>query len=78
MDDWSPNPRCFLPIPRLPNPREHLRAVGPGFPLFGHGFYALGVSFGEVFGFGAVGFHVVEFPGAGGSFGDEFPLAVAD
>lgn len=53
-------------------------AFGPGVVFGGHSGEAVGVLGGEVVGFGAVLFHVVEFPLTLHAFGDEFPFTIAD
>ena len=58
--------------------RFYVGAFGPSFPLVGEFLGFFGLSVGEVVEFGAVGFEIVEFPGAGASLADEFEVADAD
>ena len=57
--------------------RQDIGACGPVVPLGGHGFDALWFGHGEVAGFGAVEFGIVQLPGLI-LHGDELPLAVAN
>ena len=61
----------------LPLLLNHIAPLCPGFETVGKFFDLFRMFGGEVIEFGAVGFHVVEFPWASG-FRHEFVLAVSD
>src|SRR4051794_16559560 len=76
---FFPERRSALRLHQLQNllARDHAAPAGPGMILVAHGADAFGMLRGQVMHLGAVGLHVVEFPGAR-IFAHQLPFADAD
>ena len=69
-----PSVGLFFPV--APRPRLGQGGNSPAFPLSRHPLESIGLFFGKIVQFCAVGLDIVQFPWAGRALGDEFPFAV--